>query len=350
MKKEILLIVCSCAWLVCFGGYSPDIIKAMAQDKSRIIGETNGAKAREVLRVVDQDGIPVTDARIYGSFWPGDNGRNYILVDGVTNSDGEYIAEGMSKWKLTYQVTKTGYYMSTGAIDYLAATNIPVVLNGKWQPYGSTRKIVLKKIKNPNKIHAFPLLMGGYRIPKFDEWIGFDFECNEWISPYGEGRFPDVLLRFSAKRKGLHDYRFVMDVSFTNNPYAGGYQMEADKTSELATTYIADSNAAYRTSFSYVKEQSPGVKRHWDILDRDSYIVFRTRTRVDAHGKLVGAHYGKILGQWFSDKEYMTMRDGCFNPVENDVNIEDGGALRNTIRNRNRKHGRDEVSPCANLK
>ncbi|MBQ2630371.1 MAG: hypothetical protein IJG13_11900, partial [Kiritimatiellae bacterium] len=97
-------------------------------------------------------------------------------------------------------------------------------------------------------------------------------------------------------------------------------------------------------------EQSPGVKRHWEILDRESYIVCRMRTRVDALGKRVGAHYGKILGQWFSDKEYMTMRDGCFNPVENDANIEDGGALRNTIRNRNRKHGRDEVSPCANLK
>ena len=38
-----------------------------------------------------------------------------------------------------------------------------------------------------------------------DEWIGFDFECNEWISPYGEGRFPDVLLRFSAKRKGIRN-------------------------------------------------------------------------------------------------------------------------------------------------
>jgi len=350
VKVIVMVIACVGAWLVCFGGYSPDVIKAMAQDRSRIIGETMGAKAREVLRVVDQDGIPVTNARVYGSFWPGNAGRNYFLVDGVTDSDGEYVAEGMSKWKLTYQVTKTGYYMSNGTIDYLAATNIPVIINGKWQPYGGVRIVVMKKITNPCKLHAFPLSISGYQIPKFDEWLGFDFERTEWTLPYGKGRYADVLLRFSAMRKGLHDYRYVMEVSFTNNPYAGGYQMTVDKSSELVTEYIADSNAAYRTEFSYVKEQSPGTKRHWDVLDGDSYIVFRTRTRVDEHGNRVGAHYGKILGQWFSGKEYMTMSDGCFNPVENDVNIEDGGALRNTLRNRNRKHGRNEVSPCANLK
>ncbi len=61
--------------------------------------------------------------------------------------------------------------------------------------------------------------------------------------------------------------------------------------------------------------------------------MFRTRTRVDKDGNLVGAHYGKILGRWLSDTEYMILSDGCFNPVENDVNIEDGSGLRDAIRN-----------------
>ena len=144
-----IISICVCANLTCVGHCSPEVMKARSQDKSRVIGETKGARAKEILRVVDQDGLPVMNARIYGSFWPGDNGKKYILVDGLTDVNGEYVAEGMSKWKLTYQVTKAGYYMSNGAIDYLAATNTPVVVNDKWQPYGSRRPVVLKKIEGP---------------------------------------------------------------------------------------------------------------------------------------------------------------------------------------------------------
>ena len=122
----------------------------------------------------------------------------------------------------------------------------------------------------------------------------------------------------------MNDYRFVMEVSFTNNPYAGAYRLKEDKTSLLTTIFNADSNATCQAEFSYVQEE---------YLDRDSYLVFRTRTRVDKDGNLIGAHYGTILGRWLSDSEYMILSDGCFNPVENDVNIEDGICLRDAIRN-----------------
>ena len=81
--------------------------------------------------------------------------------------------------------------------------------------------------------------------------------------------------------------------------------------------------------------QTLGNPRHWDFLGRDSYLVFRTRTRVDEYGNLVVAHHGKILGRWLSDTEFMILSDGCFNPVENDVNIEDGSCLRDVLRNVN---------------
>ena len=67
------------------------------------------------------------------------------------------------------------------------------------------------------------------------------------------------------------------------------------------------------------------------------YLVFRTRTRVDEQGHLTGAHYGKILGRWMSDTEFMILSDGCFNPIENNINIEDGTSLRAVLRNLNKK-------------
>ena len=309
---------------------------------------THGALAKECLHVVDQDGLPVAAANVWGGLQTGDGYTDFIPIRGTTNTNGDFVIQGKCTNRIRCDITKDGYYDSEFLSENYGYRHS--LRDGKWQPYGSVRTVVMKKIMNPCKLHAFPLSIGGYQIPKFDEWLGFDFERTEWTPPYGNGRFADVLLRFSAMRKGLHEYRYVMDVSFTNNPCAGGYQKEVDKSSELGTTYIADSNAVYRTAFSYVKEQSPGAKRRWNVLDSDSYIVFRTRTRVDEHGNLVGAHYGKILGPWFSGKEYMTMSDGCFNPVENDVNIEDCRTLRNTLRNRKRKHARDEVSPRAKLK
>lgn len=77
-----------------------------------------------------------------------------------------------------------------------------------------------------------------------------------------------------------------MDVAFTNNPYAGAYRMRVDTTSELTTEYTANSNATFQTVCSFVDEQCPGLPRHWDFLDEDSYLLFRARTRVDEYGRL----------------------------------------------------------------
>ena len=57
-------------------------------------------------------------------------------------------------------------------------------------------------------------------------------------------------------------------------------------------------------------------------LDVNSYLVFRTRTKVDSDGKLISAHYGKIYGVWeFFD--VMMAANVQFNPTPNDTNLED---------------------------
>lgn len=334
MKRKIITaLVCVGAWLLCEGVISPEMMKAMSHDKSRVIGETKGAKAKEILRVVDQDGVPVMNARIYGSFWPGDNGRKYILVYGLTNIDGVYIAEGVSKWKFTYQVTKDGYYMSNGVIDYLAATNVPVVASGKWQPYGTTRNVILKKIKNP-----VPLVHSKSSNPKppsFDEWYGYDIERRQWVKPFGNGVHSDMLIKISIDAKNkINDFKAVMEVSFTNNPHAGAYVMKKDDFSEMKSVYEADTNASYQSSFKFIHEkraiigQTPfsryvsGAQKIDTRLDDNSYIVFRTRTKVDNNGNLVSSHYGKIYGLWqFFGR--MCAANVQFNPTPNDPNLED---------------------------
>ena len=39
------------------------------------------------------------------------------------------------------------------------------------------------------------------RIPELGKWIGFDFQCADWVAPRGKGPYSDVLLRFSAMER-----------------------------------------------------------------------------------------------------------------------------------------------------
>ena len=306
----------------------------IAQDLTLYKARKYGAKAKVCLRVIDQDGIPVGGAKVWGGIQYGDGYDDFTPISGMTDTNGEYVIQGKCTNRIRCDVTKDGYYRSELLLDNYGYRHDLAM--GKWMPYGEKRTVVLKKIRNPCKLLSFPESLRWCRIPEFDKWIGFDFECCEWTAPHGKGRCADILLRFSAMKKGLHDYRYVMDVSFTNNPYAGAYQMKADKSSDLTVTYEADSNATYKAEFSYVLEQTPGNQRHWDFLNTDSYLVFRTRTRVDKDNNLVGAHYGYINGPWRSGMEFMFLSGGCFNPAENDVNIEDGTVLRTVLKNMER--------------
>ena len=331
---RIIAAACICFHMASVSAYSIGITNSMVRDKSRIIGETRGANAREILYMVDQNGVPLVDARIHGSFWPGGNGKEYILVDGLTNVDGEYIAEGISKWKLTYWVTKEGYYKSSGQIDYLASTNVPVIKDGKWQPYGTTRIVPLRKIKNLGKLRVFPdsKRMCRWKIPALDRWIGFDLEAFDWVEPVGTGKHDDVLIRFRSEMKNQYfDFRFDMDISFTNNPCAGVYECKKDKFSMFEWAYNANTNKVFKDSLSFMCEKRPGKRGVTKCLAEDSYLVFRTRTKVDENGNLKEAHYGVISGEWTSGSETMRISDACFNPITNDTNIEDGYYLRKKV-------------------
>ena len=116
----------------------------------------------------------------------------------------------------------------------------------------------------------------------------------------------------------------MMDVSFTNNPYAGACRLKKDGWSDMKSSYCADTNAVYQTNFTFKYCHEKGVHPYSDKLDQDEYMIFRTRTKVDRDGKLVSARYGKLYGPWhFEDAGGSQIYKVFMNAKDNDINLED---------------------------
>lgn len=137
-------------------------------------------------------------------------------------------------------------------------------------------------------------------------------------------KFSDVLLRFTRKAKSRNDYHMSMEVSFTNQMYAGAYVLKQDLQSEMKSVYNAETNATYVQSFSYMYDRPAQNCGAREKLKEDEYLVFRSRTVVDDCGQLVSARYGKIYGPWhYVGPRGMSIHSIYFNPTPNNTNLED---------------------------
>lgn len=289
-----------------------------------------GAEAKECLRVVDQDGKPIVGAKIIGGSQTGEGKNDCIVISGVTNTNGEYTICARCVNKIRCKILKEGYYKSFFELRGYSYTH--KVKNGMWQPYGEQSTIILKKIHNVHRTNfTVPCKREklSWKIPVYDKWIGFDFEKFDWCSPYGTGCINDVLLFFTREKKSSIEFKYTMDVAFTNNAFAGAYVMEKDQLSELHTASFVDLSKEFTPFLRYVRERGKDG-RNMEFLNDNQYLVFRTRTK-EENGKLVQAHYGCIYGKWAPSSDSMELMDGCFNLTSNDLCIEDSFFLRQNI-------------------
>lgn len=217
-------------------------------------------------------------------------------------------------------------------INFASSKENQTVVDGKWQPYGETRKITLKKVESKGNLVIYDPQCVDAKIPALDKWLPFDLEEFDWVEPIGCGRHEDVLVKFSHRKDGVWDQSSTMELSFTNNPYAGAYVRTKDEWSELKSDKRARTNETFSSKFVFGEKINPNGKDdvHW--LDEDSYLVYRTRTKVDENGRLVAAHYGKVYGLWRSNQKFMRMALGSFNPRENDPDIEDDRMVRGVLK------------------
>lgn len=314
MKSFAIILVC-----LCFSMQAH-----CAVDHTRADGYRHGARIRERLCVVDQDGRPVANASLYIGMSKGSGRDDCSTINGTTDTNGEFVVEGRCTNFLRCQVSKRDYYTTEFRLSYLETKAIPAVKDGKWQPYDTQRRIVLKKIVAPSEMSLHNALTT-VRIPKYDAWLAFDFERYDFVAPFGNGSHEDVLLWFDMRKPSPSEFHMMMRVSFTNQVYAGVYKMKKDSFSEMDTTYRADTNQCYKQEMVFEYRRGKCMPPVYDRLQKDEYLVFRTRTVVAENGKLISAHYGLICGEWnFVGPIGLRTERLLFNSRENDTNLEDG--------------------------
>ena len=308
-------------------GLSSSTVMAELLDDAKL-SVRNGALGKYVYRVVDDEGNAVSNALAH--VWFSSYRRPQDKADWLLETDvnGMFVSEHRFNEKFSVGIDKHGYYHTHDAINYLVMTVLPVK-EGKWQPYGETRTVVLKRMHNPHEMLG-PEMPPQRKIRIYDKWLDFDLENGDFLPPMGNGRNADMLVRFKLKGQMPYDWSIKMDVSFTNHPCAGAYVLKKDVWSDMKSVYFADTNALYLTDFSFQYAREKGSRRPVvEKLGEDEYLVFRTRTKVDHDGRLISARYGKLYGPWnFEDAGGSQIQKVFLNKADNDANLEDAETAR----------------------
>ena len=182
--------------------------------------------------------------------------------------------------------------------------------------------LTLRRKRNPVPMYVSPPLFDFYP-PSNSGSFGFDLKKLDWVSPYGTGEVTDFELVCSYSKS--NNYVRSSGCIVFNTPLSGAYKLKKTHSKEFQSVYTADTNGIYQQRFEYVIDAPPiGRFVRNDILRKDEYLVLRTRTKVDAHGHLVSAHYAKIYGAFFVGP-MMCFEYSFFNPTPNDPNLEYNG-------------------------
>ena len=335
--KSIALGIITVSFPLCAFSIIPKHSTAYYETQKPEVQEAlrNGAKAKFIYRVVDDEGSPITNTVVHGT-WQNDFPRKTWKEKFVTNTNGVFVAKDKVGGRFTCHIWKDGYYPSCAGMNFHWRPEVsPLVKYGKWQPYGEEKTIILKRKKNPVSLKSYNWGIDGKRFPVTNEWLALDLEMGEWCKPYGDGKHADVMVRHSGVTADKYTWDAQTEISFTNIPYAGFYSLQKDAFSDMKSCYSASTNdSAYvERTFTFTSMGQRGTTPNNEIvnmLGRDKYIVFRTRCKVDENGNLISAHFGKIFGELRSGRWCFLFRavygdeSGVFfNPTPNDTNLED---------------------------
>ena len=266
-----------------------------------------------VIRVRDCDGRPVEGA----SFWSFLS-TNSVLVDNInemTDENGEIFVPKLNKASFSrVEIRKSGFYdyrEHDGEQHYKVYEKDP----------GDYGRIVFdftikRKIRSVEKSESKLELPDALRFKSAD--LYYDCELGDWLPPHGKGKTADLLVsqKVDVKddAKPRNAYRIAREYS-TVGAGNGFIEDDCNWYDGLHGRYEAPSDGEYVPSkIGWVScwrwngaSGSEGSQR----IDRSKYMILRLRTRFGEDGKVISAHYGKLLFPigWGCDAYTVFVRD-----------------------------------------
>ena len=284
------------------------------------------------VRLTDDSGKPVAAYKVRAS-WCDEAAtkatRNEwgIQKEVWTGKFAETDQTGRATFEMPVWTGEVGFNLIQGLAgneDRYYLTEIPAykfqrIEDGRWAPDNPVIEAVLKRKLKPIPMYAKNYQPGSSENlwpPSVGQEYGFDFQAGDWVVPTGKGKTRDILFKLEYEKSSTGDYKQLIRVSFPNKgdgllPFDGPVGTTTDHLT-LRSDHSAPVDGyqpvveLYRTSTNKVIKDDANPYRNY---------YFRVRTNLDADGKVVSAHYGKIYGDFMSFIYY-------FNPTPNDRNVE----------------------------
>jgi len=269
---------------------------------------TDGGKAKISFRVLDDEQRPVEKVQVQAGFYYDPEKQG--IITGETDTNGLCAIEGMTCGDMWYSMEKSGYYKTKG--QYLFGQVEPPVINNHWQPWNPTNMVVLKRIKNPVPMYVKSLNIG---VPEFGKFLGFDIEKGDWVAPYGKGASSDLLFYPELTQRNPDDFDYTLTLTFPNK--GDGIKAFEGSALNIGSQFKSDYEApsgGYPSEWKQFRKRRP-KEVETNNIDENRIYYFRVRTKLDEHGNIISARYGKIYGDFLSFTYYL-------NPTPNDRNVE----------------------------
>lgn len=266
--------------------------------------------SKVTIKVMDEAGGLIENANVRVSFilpktteW----GTTAKKEKGLSDKNGEFIAENESEGLIGLTVEKDGYYYSGTGFEFKSRS-----LMNQWEPWNPTIEIVLKKKRNPVPMYA--QRTSTLELPILEKTIGFDLEKGDWVTPYGVGRVSDFVFMCNLNKVSSKNSKFSCDIFFSNEKDGiQKYYFDNNDHSSYKWPFKAPLNGYENKLKKWMSIQMPG-KGYSSNINKGINYLFRVRTKTDKSGEIVDARYGKIAGDIIVTRDGEIQFTYYFNP------------------------------------